>query len=76
VVSATPGPHFSPGNGIHFVIKIYDFPFPHSYKQRMQEMLDEEDERSSESYTRVAREQASDEEKLLGISRVLSPSAS
>jgi hypothetical protein len=42
----------------------------------MQEMLDEEDEHSSESYTRVAREQASDEEKLLGISRVLSPSTS
>ncbi|PNF23395.1 hypothetical protein B7P43_G12946 [Cryptotermes secundus] len=46
------------------------------YKQRMQDMLDEEDERSSETYARLAREQANDEERLLGISKVLSPSAS
>jgi hypothetical protein len=51
------------------------FPF-YSYKQRMQGMLDEEDEPSSETYARLAREQASDEERLLGISKVLSPSAS
>lgn len=42
----------------------------------MQDMLDEEDEQSGEIYARVAREQASDEERLLGVSRVLSPSAS
>jgi hypothetical protein len=52
------------------------FPALHSYKQRMQDMLDEEDEHSSETYARVAREQASNEERLLGISKVLSPSAS
>lgn len=46
------------------------------YKQRMQDMLDEEDEHSSETYARLARKQASDEERLLGISKILSPSAS
>lgn len=46
------------------------------YKQRMQEMLDEDDEHSNHAYARVAREQAYDEERLLGITKVLSPSAS
>jgi hypothetical protein len=41
----------------------------------MQDMLDEEEEHS-EMYAQVARKQASDEERLLGISKVLSPSAS
>jgi hypothetical protein len=42
----------------------------------MQEMLDDEDEQSSTTYARLTREQANDEERLLGISKVLSPSAS
>ncbi|KAJ9583760.1 hypothetical protein L9F63_021897 [Diploptera punctata] len=46
------------------------------YKQRMQEMLDEEDEPSNQTYARVSREQAYEEERLLGVSKVLSPSAS
>ncbi|PSN33237.1 hypothetical protein C0J52_24493 [Blattella germanica] len=46
------------------------------YKQRLQEMLNEEDEQGTQMFAAVAREQASHEEKWLGISRVLSPSAS
>ena len=39
-------------------------------------MLDEEDEASSQVYARVTREHAYNEERILGITKVLSPSAS
>jgi len=42
----------------------------------MQEMLDDEDEHSTEEYARVAREQATSEAKWLGLSHMFSPSAS
>jgi hypothetical protein len=42
----------------------------------MHDMLNEEDEQSGKTYARLAREQANNEKRLLGISKVLSPSAS
>jgi hypothetical protein len=43
----------------------------------MHDMLNEEDEHSgNKTYARITREQANVEERLLGISKVLSPSAS
>lgn len=46
------------------------------YKKRMQEFLEDEDERDARRYEKIARQQKTSEEQLVGISRVLSPSAS
>lgn len=46
-----------------------------SYKQRMQEMLDEEDLQDNEKYAKIIQDQAAHDEKILGVSKVLSPSA-
>jgi len=42
----------------------------------MQEFLDDEDERDARRYEKIARQQKTTEEQLVGIPRVLSPSAS
>ncbi|XP_012276140.1 cyclin-H isoform X2 [Orussus abietinus] len=40
------------------------------YKQRMQEMLDEEDLRDNEKYAKIIQDQAAHDEKILGVSKV------
>lgn len=47
----------------------------YSYKQRMQEMLDEEDLQDNEKYAKIIQDQAAHDEIILGVSKVLSPSA-
>lgn len=47
----------------------------------MQELLEDEDEREAQKYEKIARQQKSNEDQLVGhgvvgITRVLSPSAS
>lgn len=49
--------------------------YSYSYKQRMQEMLDEEDLQDNEKYAKIIQDQAAHDEKILGVSKVLSPSA-
>ncbi|XP_026291602.1 cyclin-H [Frankliniella occidentalis] len=46
------------------------------YKKRMQELLEDEDEREAVKYEKIARQQRTTEDQLVGITRVLSPSAS
>ncbi|XP_043682501.1 cyclin-H [Vespula pensylvanica] len=46
------------------------------YKQRMQEMLDEEDLQDNEKYAKIIQDQAAHDEKTLGVNKMLSsPSA-
>lgn len=45
------------------------------YKQRMQEMLDEEDLQDNEKYARIIQDQAAHDDKILGVNKILSPSA-
>lgn len=46
------------------------------YKKRMQELLDDDDEREARKYEKIALQQKTSEDQLVGITRVLSPSAS
>lgn len=43
------------------------------YKQRMQEMLDEEDLQDNERYAKIIQDQAAHDEKILGVGKILSP---
>ncbi|XP_012251872.2 cyclin-H [Athalia rosae] len=45
------------------------------YKQRMQDMLDEDDLRDNEKYAKIMQDQAEHDEKILGVNKMLSPSA-
>lgn len=46
------------------------------YKQRMQEMLDEENLQDNEKYAKIIQDQAAHDEKTLGVNKMLSsPSA-
>ncbi|KYQ52918.1 Cyclin-H, partial [Trachymyrmex zeteki] len=45
------------------------------YKQRMQEMLAEEDLQDNEKYAKIIQDQAAHDDKILGINKILSPSA-
>lgn len=44
------------------------------YKQRMQDMLDEEDLLDSEKYAKIIQDQAANDDKILGVTKVVSPS--
>lgn len=41
----------------------------------MQEMLDEEDLQDNERYAKIIQNQAAHDEKILGVGKILSPSA-
>jgi len=43
------------------------------YKQRMQEMLDEEDLQDNEKYAKIIQDQAAYDDKILGVNKILSP---
>ncbi|KAH0954311.1 hypothetical protein HN011_005482 [Eciton burchellii] len=44
------------------------------YKQRMQEMLDEEDLQDNEKYAKIIQDQAAYDDKILGVNKIVSPS--
>lgn len=39
----------------------------------MQDMLDEEDLKDNEKYAKIIQDQAANDEKILGVSKILSP---
>lgn len=41
----------------------------------MQEMLDEEDLQDNEKYAKIIQDQAAYDDKILGVNKILSPSA-
>lgn len=62
-------------NKLIFNLAKFYMLYNYRYKQRMQEMLDEEDLQDNEKYAKIMQDQAANDEKILGVSKVLSPSA-